>query len=83
MHYCNNSGGDNSSDKMGERQANSVKRKIIFASMRTKRRLRIETADGVSIETCTGFVNRVTFATASGKEINLPEISKIEVCDEQ
>ena len=82
INLSNNSGGDNSSGSMGKRQINSIKRKMVFESVRSKRQLRIETADGISVETFSHWVNRVTFATASGKEITLPNITKMDLCDE-
>lgn len=82
IEFSTNSGGDNSSGSMGERQVNSMKRKMVFDSVRSKRQLRIETADGICVETFSHWVNRVTFATASGKEISLPSINKMDLCDE-
>ena len=78
IEFSTNSGGDNSSGSMGERQINSMKRKMVFDSVRSKRQLRIETADGICVETFSHWVNRVTFATASGKEITLPDINRME-----
>lgn len=82
IEFSTNSGGDNSSGSMGERQVNSIKRKMVFDSVRSKRQLIIETADCLSVETFSHWVNRVTFATASGKEISLPSINKMDLCDE-
>jgi hypothetical protein len=82
IEFSTNSGGDNSSGSMGERQINSMKRKMVFDSVRSKRQLRIETADGICVETFSHWVNRVTFATACGKEISLPSINKMDLCDE-
>ena len=82
IEFSTNSGGDNSSGKMGERQINSMKRKMVVESVRSKRRLIIETADGLSVETFSHWVNRVTFATESGREITLPNITKMDLNDE-
>ena len=82
IEFSTNSGGDNSSGKMGERQINSMKRKMVVESVRSKRRLIIETADGLSVETFSHWVNRVTFATESGREITLPNINKMDLYDE-
>jgi len=82
IEFSTNSGGDNSSGSMGERQINSMKRKMVFDSVRSKRQLIIETADGLSVETFSHWVNRVTFATASGREITLPNINKMDLYDE-
>lgn len=82
IEFSTNSGGDNSSGSMGERQINSMKRKMVFDSVRAKRQLIIETADCLSVETFSHWVNRITFATASGKEISLPSINKMDLCDE-
>lgn len=78
IEFSTNSGGDNSSGSMGERQINSMKRKMVFDSLRSKRQLRIETADGICVETFSHWINRVTFATESGKEITLPDINRME-----
>jgi hypothetical protein len=82
IEFSTNSGGDNSSGSMGERQINSIKRKMVFDSVRSKRQLIIETADGLSVETFSHWVNRVTFATASGREITLPNITKMDLYDD-
>ena len=82
IEFSTNSGGDNSSGSMGKRQINSIKRKMVFDSVRSKRRLIIETADGLSVETFSHWVNRVTFATESGREITLPNINKMDLYDE-
>jgi len=82
IEFSTNSGGDNSSGKMGERQINSMKRKMVFDSVRAKQQLIIETADGLSVETFSHWVNRVTFATESGREITLPNINKMDLYDD-
>ena len=82
IEFSTNSGGDNSSGSMGQRQINSMKRKMVFESVRSKRQLIIETADGISVETFSHWVNRVTFATESGREITLPSITKMDLYDE-
>lgn len=82
IEFSTNSGGDNSSGSMGERQINSIKRKMVFESVRLQSQLQIETAEGISVETFSHWVNRVTFATESGKEITLPNINKMDLCDE-
>jgi len=82
IEFSTNSGGDNSSGKMGERQVNSMKRKMVFDSVRLQRQLRIETANGICVEKFAHWVNRVTFATESGEQISLPSINKMDLCDE-
>lgn len=82
INLSNNSGGDNSSGSIRQRQNNSVKRRMVFESVRSKRQLRIETADGVSVETFSHWVNRVTFATESGREITLPSITRMDLFHE-
>ena len=82
IEFSNTNNGDCSSSKLGERQINSMKRKMIFDSVRSKRQLIIETADGLSVETFSHWVNRVTFATESGREITLPNINKMDLYDE-
>tara|TARA_R100000951_G_C2582748_1_gene162457 strand:- start:31 stop:288 length:258 start_codon:yes stop_codon:yes gene_type:complete len=82
IEFSTNSGGDNSSGSMGQRQINSMKRKMVFESVRLKRQLIIETADGISVETFSHWVDRVTFATEFGKEITLPSITKMDLYDE-
>ena len=82
IEFSKTNNGDCSSGKLGERQINSMKRKMVVDSVRSKRQLQIERADGISVETFSHWVNRVTFATASGKEISLPSINKMDLCDE-
>ncbi len=82
IEFSNTNNGDCSSGKLGERQINSMKRKMVVESVRLQSQLQIETADGISVETFSHWVNRVTFATASGKEISLPSINKMDLCDE-
>ena len=82
IEFSTNSGGDNSSGSMGQRQINSMKRKMVFDSVRLQSQLRIETANGICVEKFAHWVNRVTFATESGKEITLPDINRMEECDD-
>ena len=83
IEFSNTNNGDCSSGKLGERQINSMKRKMVVESVRSKRQLRIETADGICVETFSHWINRVTFATESGKEITLPDINRMEECDDR
>jgi len=82
IEFSNTNNGDCSSGKLGERQINSMKRKMVFDSVRSKQQLIIETADGLSVETFSHWVNRVTFATESGEEITLPNINKMDLYDD-
>ena len=82
IEFSNTNNGDCSSGKLGERQINSMKRKMVVESVRSKRRLIIETSDGTCVETFSHWVNRVTFATESGREITLPNINKMDLYDE-